>query len=118
MPLFRFPKRKLRKLIQQGEYGEAIAFGNGLASKFSGDADYHFIMGTIYYIVEDAQKALQYFDRSLEIQPDDTETLHLKANVHVHLGERDAALECCRRILRRDPKHAEARRIADALGED
>ncbi len=115
MALFRFPKRKLRKLIQQGEYEDAIAFGNGLASKFSDDADYHFIMGTIYYIVEDAQKALQYFDRSLEIKPDDVEVLHLKANVHVHLKEHDAALECCRRILKQDPEHEEAKRIVDAL---
>jgi len=115
--LFRFPKRKLRKLIQQGEYEQAIEFGNSLEAKFSDDADYHFIMGSIYYIVEDAQKALHYFDHSLRIGGDDAETLHLKANVHIHLKEYDAALECCKKILAEDPEHQEAQRIVGELGD-
>lgn len=118
MPLFRFPKRKLRKLIQQGEYEDAVEYGNSLESRFSDDSDYLFIMGSLYYIVEDAQKALHYFDRSLAISSDDVETLHLKANVHIHLKENDIALDCCKKILLKDPKHKEAQQIVDALSED
>lgn len=115
MALFRFPKRRLRKLIQQGEYEKAMGFGNSLEPKFSRDTDFLFIMGSMYYMVGDAQRALHYFDRSLRIEPDDVETLHLKANVHLHLEEHGAALECCRRILAKDPGHREASQIADAL---
>ena len=33
--LFSYPKRKLRKLIEQGEYEDAIEFGNELEEKFN-----------------------------------------------------------------------------------
>ena len=115
MAFFRFPKRKLRKLIQQGEYEDAIEYGNSLETKFSQDTDFLFIMGSLFYILEDAKKTLHYFDRSLEIKSDDVETLHLKANVHLHLEENDVALDCCRRILEIDPKHRESIEIVEKL---
>ena len=40
--LFSYPKRKLRKLINEGEYEEAIRFGNQLEQKFSNDPDFLF----------------------------------------------------------------------------
>ncbi len=118
MALFRYPKRKLRKLIQQGEYEEAIALGNSLASKFANDTDYLFIMGSIYYIVEDANKALHYFDRVLAVKPDDVETLYLKTRIHISREEHDTASECCRQILKQNPKHTEARHILESLEDD
>ena len=121
MAIFRFPKRKLRRLIQQGEYEAAVRFGTGLEPRFGEDADFLFIMGSLYYIVEDAQKALHYFDRSLQAggsEEDRIGALHLKANVHIHLEEHAAALECCRKILALDPRHAEALQITGALEGD
>lgn len=115
MPIFRFPKRKIRKLIQQGEYADALALGRSLEPRLGDDPDFLFIMGTIYYIVEDAPKALEYFGRCLKIKPDDVETLYLKADVHLHLGEHDIALEHCKRILQLDPDHQQARQITDFL---
>ena len=41
---FSYPKRKLRKLINEGEYEQAIKFGDELESKFSSDPDFLFIM--------------------------------------------------------------------------
>ena len=46
--LFSYPKRKLRKLINEGEYEQAIKFGNELEQKFSNDPDFLFIMGSMY----------------------------------------------------------------------
>lgn len=115
MAIFRFPKRKLRKLIQQGEYRDAVEFGNSIESNFSQDTDYLFIMGSLFYIVEDAPKALAFFDRCLDVNPSDVETLHLKANVHLHLKENDAAMDCCKKILIQNPKHREALKIMDSL---
>lgn len=117
MAIFRFPKRKLRGLIEQGEYTQAITYGKSLEARFSGDHDYLFIMGSIFYIVEDAQKALDYFDRALAIDAD-VETLHLKANIHLHLKENDIALQCCKKILEKDPDHKEARQIINVLESD
>ena len=56
--LFSYPKRKLRKLISQGEYEKAIEFGNELEVKFSKDPDFLFIMGSMFYILNDEKKTL------------------------------------------------------------
>ena len=38
--LFKQPKRKLKKLIRDGEYDVAIEFGKSLESKYSDDSDF------------------------------------------------------------------------------
>ncbi len=116
--LFRYPKRHLRKLIEKGEYKEAIEFGESLEEKFSNDSDYFFIMGSIYYILEDAKNTLYYFDKSLEINENDIETLLLKANVHLYLKELNPVIDCCEKVLEIDPKNSRAQEILDSLHED
>ena len=71
--LFSYPKRKLRKLINDGEYEQAIDLGNELEEKFSHDPDFLFIMGSMYYILKDEKKSLHYLDRVLEINEFDVE---------------------------------------------
>ena len=39
-----YPKRKIKKLLRDGEYDEAIAFGKSLEEKFAEDHDFMFIM--------------------------------------------------------------------------
>ena len=51
--IFRYPKRRLKKLISEGEYVEAIELGDRLESKFSNDPDFMFIMGGVYVILEE-----------------------------------------------------------------
>ena len=76
--LFSYPKRKLRKLINQGEYEKAIDFGNELEVKFSQDPDFLSIMGSMYYMLKDEKKTLHYLDKVLEINPYDIESFSLK----------------------------------------
>ena len=59
--LFSYPKRKLKKLIKDGEYIEALEFGKSLESQFSEDSDFMFIMGSTYYILEDSKKSNSLF---------------------------------------------------------
>lgn len=115
MGLFSYPKRHLRKLIKQGEYLEAIEFGRSMEDKLGGDADFNFIMGSIFYILEDAKNALYYFDRALKINDWDTEVWLLKANVHLFLKEKRKVLDCCNRILDIDPEHKGAEAILEKL---
>ena len=116
--LFRYPKRRLRKLVQQGEYKEAIEFGKSLEEKFSNDPDFFFIMGSLYYILDDAKNTLYYLDKSLEINENDIETLLLKANVHLYLKELNPVIDCCEKVLEIDPKNSRAQDILDNLHED
>jgi tetratricopeptide (TPR) repeat protein len=109
--LFSYPKRKLRKLVKEGEYKEAVQFGKSLEEKNPNDPDLLFIMGGLFYILKDAKTALNYFDRVLEINGYDEETLLLKANVHVFLKEFNVATDCCNKVLEVDYENMEAKNI-------
>jgi tetratricopeptide (TPR) repeat protein len=113
--LFSYPKRKLQKLVKEGEYKQAVEFGKSLERQNPNDPDLLFIMGSIFYILKDAKTALHYFDRVLEINEYDTETLFLKANVHVSLQEYDTAADCCRKVLEVDPENMESRDLLKQL---
>ncbi len=113
--LFSYPKRKLRKLISQGEYEKAIEFGNELEAKTPKDPDLLFIMGSMFYILNDEKKTLHYIDRVLEINPYDVESLSLKLRVHQFLKEDDVVIDCCRKILQVAPDNFEVRDLISEL---
>ena len=110
-----YPKRKMKKLLKDGEYDEAIAFGKSLEEKFVEDHDFMFIMGSAYFIVDDAKKALPYFEKAFELDKKDVETLTLKTNVHLALQQKDEAIDCVNRILEIQPKNDEALDLLEKL---
>jgi len=113
--LFSYPKRKLKKLISDGEYEQAIQLANELEEKFSKDEDFLFIMGSMYYILNDADKTLHYIDRVLEINPYDVESLSLKLRVHQFLEEDDIVIDCCKKIIDIAPDNFEVRDLISEL---
>ncbi len=113
--LFKHPKRRLKKLLKDGEYDQAVALGRSLEPKYADDHDFMFIMGSIFFIVEDAKRALPYFEKAFELDNNDVETLTLKTNVHLALEQKDQALDCCRRILQIQPKNSEAQELLETL---
>ena len=113
--LFKHPKRRLKKFLKDGEYDEAIAFGKSLEEKFVEDHDFMFIMGSAYFIVDDAKKALPYFQKAFELDKKDVETLTLKTNVHLALQQKDEAIDCVNRILEIQPKNDEALDLLEKL---
>ena len=113
--LFKHPKRRLKKLIKEGEYDVAIKFGKSLESEYSNDPDFMFIMGSVYFILEDSKKALPYFEKSHQLNNTDVETLTLKTNVHLALQQKDKAIDCCNQILKLQPKNSEAQELLEEL---
>lgn len=113
--LFIYPKRHLKKLVQNGDYPEALEFGKSLEEKFSNDPDYMFMMGSIYFILEDAKKAIPYFEKADQMEPNDVETLTLKTNVHLSLQQKDEAIDCCKKIIKLQPENYEAHGLLEKL---
>ena len=113
--LFRYPKRRLKKLIREGEYVEALEFANSLESKFSDDPDFMFIMGGVYVILEEPKKALPYYEKAIQLDNSDVETLKLKTDVHLALQQKDEAIDCCKRILELEPKNYQAQELLEEL---
>jgi|TARA_B100001013_G_scaffold234929_1_gene144531 tetratricopeptide (TPR) repeat protein len=116
--LFSYPKRKLRKLINEGEYEQAIEFGNDLEEKFSDDPDFLFIMASMFYILKDEKNTLHYINRVLEINEYDTEALSLKLRVYQFLKNNKIVIDCCKKILKVDSDNFEVRDILESLEED
>lgn len=113
--LFKQPKRHLKKLLKDGEYDDAIHFGRSLESKYSEDHDFMFIMGSIFLIVDDARKALPYFEKAFELDKTNVENLTLKTNAHLALEQKDRAIDCCKIILELQPKNSEAQELLEEL---
>ena len=124
--LFSYPKRKLRKLITQGEYEQAEQLGNELEQKFSKDPDFLFIMGSMYYMLNDEEKTLHYINRVLEMNPYDVESLSLKLRVHqfraenqedqeLKQNELNVVIDCCRKILDETPDNFQVRDLITEL---
>jgi len=113
--LFSHPKRKLRKLIKEGEFEEAIAMGNSMEEKYQYDPDFIFIMASIFYILQDPKKTMVYLERVLEINEYDTEALGLKLRVHQHFKENAKVIECCKKILEVDSDAYDVRAILNEL---
>ena len=113
--MFSKPKRNLRKLIKEGEFEEAIALGNSMEEKYQYDPDFIIIMASIFYILQDPKKTLQYIDRVLEINEYDTDALGLKLRVYQHFKENDKVIECCKKILEVNSDAFEVRDILNEL---
>jgi len=113
--LFSHAKRKLRELIREGEFEEAIALGNSMEEKYQYDPDFIFIMASIFYILQDPKKTLRYLERVLEINEYDTEALGLKLRVHQHFKENAKVIECCKKILEIDADAYDVRAIINEL---
>ena len=113
--LFSRPKNRIKKLVNEGEYKEALELGKSLEEKNPNDTDVLFILGSIYYILEDAKNSLHYFDKVLNIREYDTEALLLKANVHLYLKENKSVINCCNKILEVDSKNELAKKILEHL---
>ena len=113
--LFSYPKRKLRKLIKEGDFDEAIALGNSMEAKYQYAPDFIIIMASVLDILQDPKKTLQYIDRVLEINEYDTDALGLKLRVHQHFQENLKVIECCKKILEVNSDAYEVRIILNEL---
>ena len=62
------PRRRLRKLVKEKKYDDALKYGHAIEKTLEHDPDIAFILGTIYFIKGNAQKTLYYMDKTLEIE--------------------------------------------------
>ena len=113
--LFKYPKRRLKKLVKDGEYVDALYYGHKIEPDFANDSNFMFIMGSIYFIVDDSEKALPYFEKALALDPDDVEALTLKTNAHLAIQQKTEAIDCCRKILKLEPENYEAHGLLERL---
>ena len=108
------PKRHLRKLINKGDYVEAIEYAKSIELKFKSDSDFWFIVGSVFFILDDAKKAIPYLEKSLNLK-EDVETLIIKTNAHLFLEQKDDAIRCCQRIIQIEPENFEAHGLLEKL---
>ena len=113
--LFNNPRRRLRTLVKQKKYDEALEYGHGIEKGLEHDPDIAFIIGTIYYIKGDPEKTIEYMDKTLEIGMFDLDALAIKASVYLNLKNKEKVIECCNKIKELDPKNKSLIEIEDEL---
>ena len=92
------PRRKLRKLVKEKKYDEALEYGHGIEKTLVHDPDISFIIGTIYFILGNAEKTIFYMDKTLEIGQYDIDALSIKASVFLNQKNKSGARKCCETI--------------------
>ena len=98
-------RKELRKLVKKKQHDGALQFGLEILQKNPYEQNVLFIVGGIYYMKNQYQTAMPYFEKALDIGAYDVEVLTLKANSHYFLGEPKKALACCDKIKEIDPKN-------------
>ena len=112
--LFNNPRRHLRKLVKQKKYDEALEYGHGIEKTLVHDPDISFIIGTIYFILGNAEKTIFYMDKTLEIGQYDIDALSIKASVFLNQKNKSGARKCCETIRDIDPKNKALKEIKKA----
>ena len=109
------PRRKLRKLVKEKKYDEALKYGHEIEKKLEHDPDISFIIGTIYFIIGDAQKTIFYMNKTLEIGQFDIDALSIKASVFLNQKKKSDVIQCCDKIREIDPKNKALKEIEEEL---
>ncbi len=109
------PRRKLRKLVKEKKYDEALKFGHEIEKSLKHDPDILFIIGTIYFIIGDAQKTISYMNKTLEIGQFDIDALSIKASIFLNQKKKSQVIECCEKIRVIDPKNKALKEIEQEL---
>jgi len=110
-------KKQLRKLVKRKKHAQALKLGLELLKDDPYENDILFIVGCIYYLQGRYHQSVSYLGRSLDIAKYDSEALLIKAECHLHLGQKKESVKCCRMVQEVDPWNARAARIiSDAKG--
>ena len=109
------PRRKLRKFVKEKKYDEALKFGHEIEKSLKHDPDILFIIGTIYFIIGDAQKTISYMNKTLEIGQFDIDALSIKASVFLNQRKKSDVIQCCEKIREIDPKNKALKEIEEEL---
>ena len=97
--------KEFQKLVKEKKYEAAIKAGERYIKNINGtNPDVLYAIAGIYHIRGKHKQALPYLDKALEIASYDTEILHVKATVHLHLKDLKNALVCYKKILDIDPE--------------
>jgi len=107
--------KEIKKLVKEKKYSDALKSGTEYLEKTPNHHDVLFIVGGIYYMKNNLNTAISYFDKSLEIGSHDIDVLLLKAYSHQKLGENKRAIQCCDKIIEIDPKNKAVSELLEQL---
>lgn len=106
-------------LYEQERYDEARVLFEELAELDVSEGYYRTALGAICLAMDGVDKALEYFNQALQLNPQDTAALINRGEVHLRLGNMLEAAHDFASVVRldpdnRDPLTARARVLADA----
>ena len=88
------------------DFGKAVTLYEEGEKKFSGNPLFLLHFGKLYHDVKKYKEAIQCYDKSLEIEPNDATTLNNKGLALRNLGRYEEAIQCYDKSLEIRPNDA------------
>lgn len=106
-------------LYEQGRYDEARVLFEDLTERDTTEGYYRTALGAISLAMDNFDKALDYFNDALRLNPSDTAALINRGEVHLRLGSTMEAAQDFSRVVALDPENQDplterARVLAEA----
>ncbi len=107
-------------LIKIKQPHRALKYFNQIQEMFLDDCDAEvwFHYGLSYYLLGDFENALQYYQYALWNEPYHIPALYNTALIFHYYGHNLKALECCQKILEKEPKHILATTLVKAYSQE
>ena len=105
---FLFLRDEGRHALARNELKTALKFLKQAHDIFADDPDLLRLLGERYLRIDDTQKALAYFDRLIELVPDEIDGYLYRIRIWRLTNQPERMIEECRFILSRWPNHNEA----------
>lgn len=104
-----------RRLLQQKKFQEALQRFESVLARDDSNAEAFFYAGTIYIILRQTQKGLNYIERSVALAPDNIRLHFILAQTYENLSMPDKALDMYRKVEKMAPRSQEAMQSARAV---
>jgi len=108
--------QRAQQLIQEERWDEAIRALEEVLISCPAHSQAHDDLGALYFLKMEERKALEHFARAVEADPRNINALKNLADLSLHLGYEEEALQLCRKIMEEIPEDPEALQMIHRLG--
>ena len=100
------------RLFQKREYDRALQDFEAVLSQDASNAEAYFYAGTIYIILKDSQKGVDYLERSVALAPNNVRLRFILAQTYENLSFLDKAIATYQKVEQMAPDTREAKESA------
>lgn len=102
---------------KRGEYANALDLYKKASAKKHNDHRVQYNTGLTYWAMKDYQKAYDFFDLTIKLEPDFIEAFYYRGQVNEKLNKKDQAITDYKTVIQLMPEHKAAKEALKKLGQ-